>query len=130
MPPADNTAFLLAATRRRSHEARQRAEQAVWDAAKNREPVTVAGIARAAGISRSWLYTQTDLVDAINQLKVGVPSPARNGRQPASTASLQRRLEAAQLRLKDLRAENAELTRKLEAAHGEIRRLRLDTPHK
>lgn len=128
MPPADNTAFLREATRRRSEQARQRAERAVTDAAKNNQPITVAAIARAADISRSWLYTQTDLVDAINQLKNGAPSPHRNGRQPTSSASLQRRLEASLLRIKQLRADNAELTRRLEAAHAEIRRLRREAP--
>jgi hypothetical protein len=126
MPSADNTAFLLEATRRRSQEARSRAEEAVQAAQKTREPVTVAGIARQAGISRSWLYTQTDLVDVINQIKAGAPSPVRTGQQPASVTSLKRRLEAALLRIKKLRAENAELTKRLEAAHGEIRRLRTD----
>ncbi|MEU5547895.1 DUF6262 family protein [Streptomyces sioyaensis] len=127
MPPADNTAFLHEASRRRSLQARARAEQAVRAAQKTRRPVTVAGIARTAGISRSWLYTQTDLVDAIKTLKHGAASPARTGQQPASIASLQRRLEAALLRAKELRATNAELTRRLETAHAEIRRHRTDT---
>ncbi|MFF3159209.1 DUF6262 family protein [Streptomyces sp. NPDC057910] len=124
MPPADNTAFLREATRQRSFKARARAEQAIRAAQETRQPVTVAGLARAAGISRSWLYTQADLIDAINRLKNGAPSPSRTGRHPASTASLQRRLEAALLRVKQLRTDNAELTRRLEAAHGGIRRLR------
>ena len=126
MPPADNTAFLLEATRRRSQEARSRAEEAVRTAQKTREPVSVASIARQARISRSWLYTQTDLVDAINQIKAGAHSPVRTGQQPASVTSLKRRLEAALLRVKNLRAENAELTKRLEAAHGETRRLQTD----
>ncbi|WP_329565049.1 hypothetical protein [Streptomyces sp. NBC_01361] len=38
-------------------------------------------------------------------------------------ASIQRRLEAALARIKQLRAENSELARRLETAYGEIRRL-------
>ncbi|WNV83143.1 DUF6262 family protein [Umezawaea sp. Da 62-37] len=126
MPPADNSAFLLEATQRRSREARARAEKAITAAQKTRKPVTVAGIARTANVSRSWLYTKTDLVAAINQIKEGAPSPARTGPQPASIASLRARLDAALTRVKDLRAANADLTKRLETAHGEIRRLRID----
>jgi len=126
MPPADNTASLREAAQRRSRQARERAEKAVTAAYRTREPVMVASIARAAGVSRSWLYTQTDLIAAIDQIKNGAPSPARTGPQPAATASLQRRLETALLRIKALRGENAELTRRLETAHGEIRKLRID----
>jgi len=127
MPPADNTAILREAAQRRSRQAREHAEKAITAAHRTREPVTVASIARAAGVSRSWLYTQPDLITAIGQIKDGAPSPARTGPQPAATASLQRRLETALLRIKALRAENADLARRLETAHGEIRRLRIDT---
>jgi hypothetical protein len=126
MPQADNTAILREATERRSRQARERAEKAITAAHRSRKPITVAAIARTANVSRSWLYTQTDLIAAIEQIKNGAPSPARTGPQPAATASLQRRLETALLRIKALRAENTELTRRLEAAHGEIRKLRID----
>ena len=40
---------------------RARAEQAATAAQCSHEPVTVAGIAGAAGMSSSWAYTQVDL---------------------------------------------------------------------
>jgi len=61
-------------------------------------------------------------------MKGRAPSPLRTGRQPASGDSLQRRLDAAQHRLTQLRAQNRDLTRRLETAHGEIRRLRIASP--
>ncbi|MFG2003111.1 DUF6262 family protein [Spirillospora sp. NPDC048911] len=124
MPLADNTDALRQAARRRSELARSRAETAIQDARRNTDPVSVAGIARAAGVSRSWLYTQPDLIKAISHLQGRRPAPARTGRQPASEASLQRRLEATLARNKTLREQVADLTRRLELAHGEIRRLR------
>lgn len=69
MPLADNTRFLLEATQRRSADARKRAEDALTRAAKGRGRVTVVGIAKAAEVSRAWLYTQSDLIDTITHLQ-------------------------------------------------------------
>lgn len=124
MPPADNTAALAEATRRRSAQARDRAEKAIAAAHRDNAPVSVSGIAKTAAVSRSWLYTQTDLIAALRQIQQRQPAPARTGPQPASVASLQRRLDTALARIKQLRGENADLTRQLETAYGEIRRLR------
>lgn len=124
MPPADNTRFLVEASKARSKQARERAEEAIKAAARRSERPTVAGLANAAGVSRSWLYTQTDLIAAINQLQQRTPAPHGSPRHAATDASLQRRLETAIERNRQLRDQVAELTRKLETAHGEIRRLR------
>lgn len=138
MPPADNTRYLLDATRRRSDDARQRAEHALTQAARGdsngtgSSRVTVVGIAKAAGVSRSWLYTQPDLIDTITRLQQRhdqrQPAPARTGPQPATVVSLQNRLDAANHRNKQLRGQVAELTKQLEAAYGEIRALRNALP--
>jgi Family of unknown function (DUF6262) len=125
MPPADNARFLVEASKRRSQQARQRAEQAITAAGRRRERPTVVGIARDAQVSRAWLYTQPDLIAAITQLQQRTPASARTGRQPASDESLRRRLEATLARNRQLRDQVADLTRRLETAHGELRRLRL-----
>jgi hypothetical protein len=124
MPPADNTAALAQAARWRAEQARIRAENALAAAGRTGRPTTVAGLAKAAGVSRSWLYTQTDLMSAIRQLRQRQPATDRIGPQPATLTSLQHRLDTALARIKQLRADNTDLTRQLEAAHGEIRRLR------
>ena len=124
MPPGENTAALTRAARRRAEQARHHAEHALAAAGRTGRPVTVAGLAKAAGVSRSWLYTQPDLIDAIRQLQQRHPAPERTGPQPATVTSLRHRLDTALARIKQLRADNGELTRQLETAHGEIRRLR------
>ncbi|MFD0427511.1 DUF6262 family protein [Streptomyces zhihengii] len=90
MPPADNARFLVEASKARSRQARERAEEAIKTAARRSERPTVVGIANAAGVSRSWLYTQTDLITAINQLQQRAPAPHRNPRHAASDVSLHR----------------------------------------
>jgi Family of unknown function (DUF6262) len=129
MPPADNSRYLAEASRRRHDQARDRAARAIDAAAARGAAVTVSGIAAAAGVSRSWLYTQDDLRAAIAELM-----KRRPGRRPpppaaASDESLRRRLEASQASGKKLREDNTDLRHRLEAAHGEIRRLRALAPH-
>lgn len=125
MPPADNTRHLLAATRRRSEQARVRAEVAIAEAARSGQRPTVVAVARAAAVSRSWLYTQPDLISAIGELQQRRAAPIRTGPQPASIQSLETRLEALQRRNTALRSEVRDLTARLEAAHGELRQLRI-----
>jgi hypothetical protein len=124
MPPADATP-LAEAARRRAEQARARAEHAIAIAGRTGHPTTMAGLAHAAQVSRSWLYTQTDLITAVRQLQQRHPAPERTGPQPATVASLRQRLDTALARIKQLRADNADLARQLETAHGEIRRLRI-----
>jgi hypothetical protein len=123
MPPVDNTRFLVEASKRRHRDARTRATQAIEAAGRSTNRTTVVGIARSAEVSTSWLYTQSDLVTVIDQLRQrpGSRSPIA---QPASTDSLRRRLEASLSRTRTLRHEVTTLTHQLEAAHGELRRLR------
>lgn len=128
MPPADNTDVLAEATRHRSQRTRTNAEKAISAAQRTGSHTSFAAIAKVAGVSRSWLYTQQDLVTAIRQLQNRPPSSRRTGSQPSSATSIQRRLEIALARIKHLRAENSELTRRLETAYGEIHRLRSERP--
>ncbi|MEV5149395.1 DUF6262 family protein [Streptomyces sp. NPDC052727] len=124
MPPADNTAALAEATQRRSQRARANADKAISAAQRTGSHTSFAAIAKEAGVSRSWLYTQQDLVTAIRQLQNRQPSSQRTGPQPASITSIQRRLDLALARIKQLRTENSDLSARLETAYGEIRRLR------
>ncbi|WP_063129862.1 DUF6262 family protein [Nocardia fusca] len=128
MPPADNTRFLLEATHRRSADARQRAEAAITTAARGVGRVTVAGIAKTAGVSRSWIYTKADLVDAISALQRRNPPAGRPTPSSATIESLQTRLTAANERNKQLRTQVAQLTAQLETAYGELRALRNARP--
>ena len=86
----------------RRHElTRARAIQALRELDRAGTAVTFAAVAAAAGISRSWLYTQPDIRDQIQQLRTrtsrtpGTPVPASQRPTDAShrarlTAALQR----------------------------------------
>lgn len=120
---ADNTHHLTAATIRRREAARARAVDAIEDARRLGEPLTLAGAARRAGVSRAYLYSQPDLIAAVRELQQvnGGRPPGIPTQQRASAASLLARIQILTSRNKDLREENRRLRRRLEAAHGRLR---------
>jgi hypothetical protein len=90
--------------------------------------VTFAGVALAAGISRSWLYTQPDISGQIRRLREKTGDAGSAGAIPAgqraTDASLRARLTAAVARNRQLDDENARLRRQLARALGDQRSAR------
>jgi Family of unknown function (DUF6262) len=126
--PADNSRYLRAATRRRSKDTRQRAVKALRRLDATGVAVTFDTVAREAGVSRSWLYAQTDLRSEIERLRdrhrAHPPAPIVPDRQRATDASLLRRLEAATERIRRLEHDNRELRDALAEALGQQRSTR------
>ena len=116
---------LSEAAARRHELTRSRAVQALRELDRSGTPVTFAGVAQAAGISRSWLYTQPDISSQIRRLRGKTSSAGFAGAIPAgqraTNASLRARLTAALDRNKQLAAENARLRRQLARALGDQR---------
>ena len=98
MMRADNSHHVIDAARRRSQTTRRRAVAALRRMDNTGLPVTVDALAREAGVSRSWLYSQPDLRAAIERLR-NRPRPATGrlvpDRQRSSDTSLLRRVEIA-----------------------------------
>jgi len=125
--PAEAPAPLAAAAARRHQLTRARAIQALRELDRAGSPVTFASVAGAAGISRSWLYTQPDIRDQIRQLRgTCSPSPASTvpASQRATDTSLRARLTAVLQRNQQLAEENARLRRQLAHALGDHRSTR------
>lgn len=121
---ADNSACLRAAAHRRSQATVERAEQTLRLLTATGEPVTIARFAAAAQVSRSWLYTQPELLAKITALPRPAPRPASAAApasQRASTTSLQRRLELAHQRIRQLNTDNQRLRAELARAYGQLR---------
>jgi hypothetical protein len=101
--------------------------QALRELDRSGRPVTFASVASAAGISRSWLYTQADIRDQIQRLRgtrSGQSASAIPAGQRATDASLRARLAAALQRNRALADENARLRRQLAHALGAERHSR------
>lgn len=122
---ADNSRHLRAAARRRSTDTRRRAVKALRQLDATGTPITFDTVAREAGVSRSWIYAQTDLRTEIERLRErhrATPSaPIVPDRQRATDASLLRRLEAATERIRRLEHDNHELRDALAEALGQQR---------
>ncbi len=114
---------LSAHARRRSEQTRRRAHEALAVLAARGEAVTVAVLAKDAAVSRSWIYTQPDLLERIEELRQSAPVRPTNAptASQASLESLKRRLALAHQRIAQLRDENQQLRRSVEQLHGELR---------
>jgi Family of unknown function (DUF6262) len=116
---------LSQAAARRHELTRSRAVQALRELDRAGVPVTFAGVAHAAGISRSWLYTQADISSQIRRLRQKTTDAGSAGPIPAgqrsTDASLRARLTAALDRNKQLADDNARLRRQLAHALGDQR---------
>ena len=116
---------LSEAAARRHELTRARAIQALRELDRAGTPVTFTGVGRAAGVSRSWLYTQPDIASQIRRLRQKTDDAGSAGAVPAgqrpTDASLRARLTAALGRNKQLADENARLRRQLARALGDQR---------
>ena len=110
--------------RRRSEQTLQKAQDAITVMTARGDAITVARLAKSAQVSRSWIYTQPELRERIEQLR-----QAALARPPGSAAasralalnSLKHRLHLAHQRISQLREENQQLRRQVELLHGQLR---------
>ena len=102
---SDNSIHLTTAAKQRHELTRAKAIAALHDLDRAGAKITFEAVADHAGVSRSWLYTQTDLKDEIRRLRArnqpqhATPTPAR---QRASDDSLRQRLDLALRRNREL----------------------------
>ncbi|MEV8038930.1 DUF6262 family protein [Streptomyces sp. NPDC086182] len=121
---ADNRQHIIEAARRRSECTRSKAIQALRSLDAAGEPVAFDAVAEQAGVSRSWLYGQPDLRAEVERLRAAhrqAPASPVPARRRTSDASLLRRLEAANTRVRQLAEENRRLRDQLASGRGEQR---------
>jgi small-conductance mechanosensitive channel len=121
--PADHTA-IVAAARQRHELTRAKAIQALRDLEHSGAAITFQTTARAAQVSRSWLYAQPDIRAEIQRLRDAtrrMSNPPIPPPQRATADSLRRRLDAAHERIRQLTQDNQRLRRQLAQALGERR---------
>lgn len=121
---ADNSRHLLAAARNRHELTRAQAIPALRELDRAGSPITFEAVAKSAGISRSWLYSQPDLRSQIERLREATaraPTVSIPAAQRTSDASLLGRLQVAQERNRLLSEDNQRLRRQLAYALGDHR---------
>jgi len=120
----DRIERLREAAQTRHDDTLRRAQATLRVLARRGEPITVRGVANAAGVSRSWLYRQPRLLAEIDRLRQ--PSPRAQGSsvpasQRASVESLRQQLHAYCEEVARLRAENQALNEQLSRHLGTAR---------
>jgi hypothetical protein len=119
---ADNSRHLQRAAAVRHDTAVQRARGVIDDLNRAGTAVTFTVVARAAGVSRGWLYTQTDLRATITGLRNnGDTVTVVPAAQRATNDSLLQRLVGARDEITRLRADNTNLREQLARSLGEQR---------
>ena len=87
MPIPDRIERLRQAAEARHAATLARATAALEVLARGQEPVTFRQLAVAAGVSRSWLYRQPELREAIERLRQPVPGRKRSVPSPQQATS-------------------------------------------
>jgi len=121
---ADNSAHVITAAKQRHEFTRAKAIKAIRELAQTGEPVDFPTVAARAQVSRSWLYTQPDIKTEIQKLRslaARTPQAPIPARQRTTDASLLRRLEIANNRIRELTEDNQRLRRQLAQALGHTR---------
>ena len=122
--PADNSTHLKIAAQQRHEYTRAKALAAMHELDRAGAVLNFESVARHAGVSRSWIYTQTDIKDEIHRLRDKCQhqrSTPISARHHASDDSLRQRLELANRRNRELADENQRLRRQLAQALGQLR---------
>jgi len=120
----EHHAHLADAARQRHELTRAKAVQALRELDRAGTAVTFEKVARDAGISRSWLYTEPDIRAEIERLRDATRRTTTTlvpVSQRASDTSLRARLDAVLERNRKLAEENQRLRRQLAHALGEGR---------
>ena len=121
---SDNGIHLAAAARQRHEQTRAKAIAALHDLDQAGAAISFKAVADHAGVSRSWLYTQTGLKDEIRRIRaLRQPEPGQPTPSPerASDESLRQRLTLAHQRIRELDDENRRLRGQIAHLHGQIR---------
>ena len=124
---ADNSQLIRDAAQRKHDRCLESVTRAIREADRLGNPVTVLAIAKAAGVSASWIYTQPEVFAAIRTRrdKAGrTEDSSAPSYQRAGSSSQQKRIDLLNARLKQAMDDVERLRRELAAVHAELRRLR------
>ena len=124
MASPEQAAGLVFAAKKRHDDARRHAVAALRRLDAAGEPINMSTVARAAGVSRAWLYRQADLRSMIEHLRHAGPlsgGPSRPSAERATIDSLRQQLDTLRARQAELQAKNHQLREALARRLGQQR---------
>jgi Family of unknown function (DUF6262) len=123
---------LAAFQRERSAQRRGAVAAAIRKLDRTAQPITVAAVAAAAGVDRSYIYSHRDLLEEIRLRRTTAPVKLapRPAAESSTVASLQARLAGAHEEIARLKAENRSLRERLAVALGNAWETELTAPRR
>lgn len=118
---------LHAASQHKAEKTRALAANALARLRSTGAEITFASVAREAGVSQRYLYTQSDFAQQIRKLRPAAarqPLPEASDTESGIVSVLRARLRQQENTISDLHDTIRGLKRELEIAHGEIIKLR------
>jgi Tfp pilus assembly protein PilV len=126
-PSKPNTRGLLAYAQQKSQQARQRVHQVIDHLLKERQTINFNTVAKAAQVTKSYLYAHPEVRDRIEALRAQQDQErmqrrrAENQQQQGRTDKTKDVLLAAKdRRIKDLEEQNHKLKEELKIAYGKL----------
>jgi small-conductance mechanosensitive channel len=118
---------LKASARKRSDDVDARIERSLKEMRKQGLEITISGLARHAGVSRSVIHRRTELRKQIHTLPplAAAPDPApppATDSESSIVAALRTRLKARDTQITDLKAQLRERDHIIATLHGELAR--------
>lgn len=112
---------LRAATEQKKHQCRQKTVDALAKLTQQGKPISMAAVAREAGVSTVYLYQQPDLRQQIQTLQAQQQQePKRTQPQAASVQSQGAIISTLRQEIHRLRQENQELKTQVELVYGRL----------
>jgi Family of unknown function (DUF6262) len=119
-----NTSGLAAAAQHRKQQTWQRVEVAIAQLLREHEPITFAAVAKAAKVTKQYLYANDHVrgrIEALRDRQVVTNVHRRVGHQPPKTdASKDLVILAKERRIKDLEEDVRQLKKELQSALGKL----------
>ncbi len=118
-----NTTGLASSAASKKEATLKKTETAISELIKANDIINFNTVAEKAGVSKAWLYRETDIAGRIKRLRdqqANQEPKAYKETQRASDASKSALVTTLKARVKELESENRELKKQLEVLYGKL----------
>lgn len=118
-----NTTGLASSAASKKEATLKKTQTAISELLKANDMINFNTVAEKAGVSKAWLYRETDIADRIKRLRdqqANKEPKAYKETQRASDASKSALVTTLKARVKELEVENRELKKQLEIVYGKL----------
>lgn len=118
-----NTTGLTSSAASKKEATLKKTQTAISELLKANDIINFNTVAEKAGVSKAWLYRETDIADRIKRLRdqqANKEPKAYKETQRASDASKSALVTTLKARVKELESENRELKKQLEVVYGKL----------